>query len=169
MFELQPKLRGELLELRPLAPADFESLYQVASDPLIWDQHPDPSRSEKVGFRNFFDLALQSRGALLAIECATQAVIGCSRFHSFRERESDVTIGYTFLGRAYWGGRYNGEMKQLMLRHAFAYVRYVRFRIAEGNMRSRRAVEKLGAHLLGPEDHQDLGQIHVVYRIDRDR
>lgn len=169
MFELQPELRGELLLLRPLNTADFESLYQAASDPLIWEQHPDKTRSERAGFRTYFDKAIDSKGTLLAVDSRTQAVIGCSRFHGFRESHSDVTIGYTFLARAYWGGCYNGEMKHLMLRHAFQYVRYVQFRIGEQNIRSRRAVEKLGAQYLGPEDHQEYGQTHVLYRIDRER
>jgi RimJ/RimL family protein N-acetyltransferase len=167
MFEFQPELSGKLLRLRGLAVADFESLYQVASDPVIWEQHPDKARSERGGFRRFFDKAIDSGGTLLAIDRLNNAAIGCSRFHSFHEARSDVTIGYTFLARVCWGGTYNTEMKHLMLGHAFRLVQSVRFRIAEHNMRCRRAVEKLGASFLGPEDHQEFGQTHVVYAIDR--
>ena len=167
MFEFQPELSGKLIRLRGLVSADFESLYQVASDPVIWEQHPDKTRSEREGFRKFFDKAIDSGGTLLAMDAVSNAAIGCSRFHSLREAESDITIGYTFLARACWGGTCNTEMKHLMLGHAFRFVQSVRFRIAEHNMRSRRAVEKLGASFLGPEDHQEFGQTHVLYAIDR--
>jgi len=43
-FELQPILKGELIELRPLAPEDWDELFAVASDSLIWEQHPEPDR-----------------------------------------------------------------------------------------------------------------------------
>jgi len=43
-FELQPHLVGDLLEVRPLRPEDWESLFAVASDPLIWEQHPARDR-----------------------------------------------------------------------------------------------------------------------------
>ena len=164
MFDLQPTLVGECLTLRPLLAEDREALAAVASDPLIWAQHPDPARSTRTGFDRFFDQALESRGTLVAIEATTGQIIGCSRYHGHKPG-LEVTIGYTFLARAYWGGRYNGEMKRLMLRHAFHHVEAVKFRIAERNLRSRRAVEKLGALLVGPEDTPQFGQIHVIYRL----
>ena len=167
MFEFQPELRGQLVRLRGLKADDFEPLYKVASDPIIWEQHPDKTRSERAGFRRFFDKAIASGGTVLATDTVSNAGIGCSRFHSLREPASSVTIGYTFLAKACWGGTYNTEMKHLMLGHAFRFVQSVIFRIAEDNLRSRRAVEKLGASLLGPEDHQEFGQTHVVYAIDR--
>lgn len=170
MFEVQPQLTGKLVHLRPLQAADYDALYQVASDPRIWEQHPDKTRSQRDGFQEFFDKAIKSPGALLAIDIdiANATLIGCTRFHSLHEAESDVTIGYTFLSRAHWGAGFNTEMKHLMLGHAFEYVQTVRFRIAQHNLRSRRAVEKLGAICSGPEAHQEFGQTHILYRIERD-
>jgi RimJ/RimL family protein N-acetyltransferase len=144
-FDRQPTLRGTLLELRPLRPDDFEALFQVAADPLIWEQHPDHNRYQEAVFRAFFDEALASGGALVALDRATGAIIGSSRFHGYDAAQRVIEIGWTFLGRAYWGGRYNGEMKRLMIEHAFRWVRRVIFMIGPDNHRSRRAVEKIGA------------------------
>jgi RimJ/RimL family protein N-acetyltransferase len=143
-FDLQPVLNGELLELRPLSPEDFDDLFAVASDPLIWEQHPDNDRWQENVFRDFFRQALESGGALVAIDKRDGRIIGSSRYHGYNAGQSEVEIGWTFLARGYWGGRYNGEMKQLMLRHAFQFVDRVVFLVGLENWRSQRAVEKIG-------------------------
>lgn len=143
-FDSQPLLRGELLELRPLRVADFEALFAVAADPLIWEQHPEPLRYQEATFRAFFDEALASGGALVAVDRGSGRVIGSSRYHGYDAERGVVEIGWTFLARAYWGGRYNGEMKRLMLEHAFKAVKRVIFVIGPDNRRSQRAVEKIG-------------------------
>ncbi len=144
-FDYQPTLRGELLELRPLCAEDHDALYAVASDPLIWEQHPDKTRHQPAGFRAFFQEALASGGALVAIDTRTGSIIGSSRFHQYDEASAEVEIGWTFLARSYWGGIYNREMKRLMLAHAFRFVGRVVFLIDPRNIRSQRAVEKIGA------------------------
>jgi RimJ/RimL family protein N-acetyltransferase len=143
-FELQPVLKGARVQLRPLNAADYEALREVASDPLIWEQHPDQTRHQPEGFRVFFERAMASGGALLAIDAATQRVIGSSRFHGYDEAASEVEIGWTFLARTHWGGAYNREMKHLMLQHAFRFVRRVVLLVGSRNFRSQRAVEKIG-------------------------
>jgi RimJ/RimL family protein N-acetyltransferase len=143
-FKLQPSLKGDLLELRPLCADDFPSLYAVAADPLLWEQHPCPDRCRKDVFEVFFREALQSRGALIALDARDGRVIGSSRFHGYDEEKSEVEIGWTFLARSHWGGAYNGEMKRLMLRHAFRFVNSVIFVVGVRNFRSQRAVEKIG-------------------------
>jgi len=158
-FELQPTLIGELVELRPLRADDHAALYAVASDQLVWEQHPAKERAEVEGFRKFFDEAMASGGAFLAIDRKTGKVIGTSRFYGYDEGASEVEIGWTFLGRAYWGGRFNGEMKRLMLRHAFRFVKRVVFLIAPTNIRSQTAIQRIGAvrngsrHVRGTEHY----------------
>ena len=164
MLDLQPTLTGKHITLRPLAAHDFHEVFAAASDPLIWAQHPDPARGTRQGFPAFFDAALKSKGCLVAIDAARQSVIGWSRYSNYAAGER-VMIGYTFLTRSHWGGPANAEMKGLMLRHAFADVGEVLFTVAERNLRSRRAVEKLGAELAGAEDAPRWGQIHVIYRL----
>ena len=144
-FDLQPHLKGELTELRPLAPDDWADLFAVASDPLIWEQHPESDRHEEEVFRAFFKGALESGGAFVVIDRKTQRIVGSTRFHGYEPEKSEIEIGWTFLARKYWGERYNREMKQLMLAHAFQFVENVVFYVGENNVRSRKATEKIGA------------------------
>jgi RimJ/RimL family protein N-acetyltransferase len=154
---------GELVELRPLRAEDHAALYAVASDPLVWEQHPAKERSEVEGFRIFFEQAMASGGAFLVIDRATGKAIGSTRFFGYDEAASEVEIGWTFLARAYWGGRYNGEMKRLMLSHAFRFVNRVVLLIAPTNIRSQRAAERIGAVHKGSRHVR--GIEHFVFEI----
>src|ERR1700710_2959495 len=126
-FDLQPVLRGELLALRPLAEDDFDALFAVASDPLIWEQHPASDRYKEEVFREFFREAMESGGAFVVLDASDDRVIGSSRYLGYDPERSEIEIGFTFLARAYWGGACNREMKDLMLQHAFRFVRHVVF------------------------------------------
>jgi RimJ/RimL family protein N-acetyltransferase len=163
-FDLQPVLTGELLELRPLRANDFEELFGVASDPLIWEQHPERNRYQEPTFRAFFDEALLSRGALVAVDRDSGRIIGSSRYFGYDAEQSVIEIGWTFLARACWGGRYNGEMKRLMLEHAFRWVKRIIFIIGPDNRRSQRAVEKIGGVYAGTTTDAR-GQARVVYEL----
>ena len=140
-------LLGELVELRPLREDDWEALFQVASDPKIWEQHPNSDRHSRDVFRTFFREAIDSGGALVAVDRETQRIIGSSRFVWYDRDQRTIEIGWTFLVRDCWGGRYNREMKRLMLQHAFTFARRVVFVIGPDNLRSRRAIERIGAVL----------------------
>ena len=164
--DLQPVLEGELLTLRPLRPGDFDELFAVASDRLIWEQHPVRDRYREEVFREFFRTGLECRGALIALDRRDGQVIGSSRFYGYDAAKREVEIGWTFLARRCWGGRYNGEMKRLMLEHAFRFVDRVIFVIGPGNLRSRRAVEKIGAVLIGTRV-EETGRESVVYGLTK--
>ena len=144
-FELQPILKGELIELRPLKTDDWEELFVVASDSLIWEQHPEHDRYKKDVFRVFFKEAMESGGAFVIIDRKIQQIIGSTRFYGYDPEKSEIEIGWTFLARKYWGGRYNAEMKRLLLNHAFRFVESVVFFVGENNVRSQKAMEKVGA------------------------
>jgi len=144
-FDLQPNLKGELIDLRPLAPADWNDLFAVASDPLIWEQHPESDRYKEEVFKVFFREALESGGAFVVIDKKNQQIIGSTRYYGYDLEKSEIEIGWTFLTRKYWGGRYNREMKQLMLAHAFRFVENVVFFVGKKNLRSQKAMEKIGA------------------------
>ena len=148
-FDLQPHLKGELIELRPLASEDWDDLFAVASDSLIWEQHPERDRYKEGMFRVFFKEALESGGAFVIIDRETQQIIGSTRFYGYDPEKSEIEIGWTFLARKYWGGRYNREMKELLLAHAFKFVENVVFYVGETNIRSQKAMEKIGAIKLG--------------------
>jgi RimJ/RimL family protein N-acetyltransferase len=163
-FELQPTLKGDLLELRPLRPEDFDALYAVAADPLIWEQHPMKDRYQEDVFRAFFRDALASGGALIAMDSKDGRVIGSSRFHGYDSEKGEIEIGWTFLARSHWGGIYNREMKQLMLQHAFRFVKSVVFLVGPQNWRSQRAMEKIGGVRVGSRLDAS-GRDSIVYQI----
>lgn len=172
MLDRQPVLEGEHVTLRPLRAKDWDALFAVASDPLIWEQHPAHDRWREPVFRAFFEDALANRGALLVMDAKTGAVIGSSRFEGLEEAGGgSVEIGWTFLARSHWGGRWNHEMKRLMLAHALASVAEVRFLVGETNTRSRRALEKIGAQLTDRREERIMagGEIipHLTYAITR--
>ncbi len=165
-FELQPTLTGELLELRPLRADDFDALYAAASDPRIWEQHPESDRYTRDVFQRYFDGAMASGGAFLVIDRRTGSVIGSSRYHSYDEAAGEIEIGWTFLTREYWGGPYNREMKRLMLDHAFRFVERVVFLVGPTNTRSQRAMEKIGGMRAGMRANA-VGRESVVFVIRR--
>ncbi len=144
-FDLQPTLVGDLVELRPLRAEDFDALFAVASDPLIWEQHPASDRYQPDVFAKFFEEAMGTGGAFLALDRADGRVIGSSRYYGYDEAASEIEIGWSFLARSHWGGKYNGEMKQLMLAHAFEFVKSVVFLIGPNNIRSQTAIQRIGA------------------------
>jgi len=168
-FELQPHLVGELIEVRPLRPADWEGLFRVASDPLIWEQHPANDRYKEEVFKEFFREALESAGAFIVIDRKTQKIIGSSRYFGFDPGKSEIEIGWTFLARSHWGGRYNAELKRLMLGHAFKFVESVVFLIGPTNVRSQKAMEKIGGVLIERREKTIRGEIleQVVYQIKK--
>jgi N-acetyltransferase len=168
-FDLQPHLKSELIELRPLTPNDWDELFAVASDPPIWEQHPERDRYKEDVFRVFFKEALDSGGAFVIIDRKTQRVVGSTRFYGFDPKKSEIEIGWTFLARRYWGGRYNAEMKRLLLNHAFRFVDSVVFFVGEDNVRSQKAMETVGAIKVGTAtrtygDHPPARNLKYVMR-----
>jgi RimJ/RimL family protein N-acetyltransferase len=154
-FDLQPTLTGNLIEVRPLKPEDFDALFEAAGDPLIWEQHPESDRYKREIFQRYFDGAIESKGAFAVIERASGRIIGSSRYHNLNPAEREVEIGFTFLKREFWGGLYNRELKSLMLDHAFHFVDRVVFVVGENNLRSQKALEKIGARFLKRTERPD--------------
>jgi len=165
-FDLQPTLTGRLLELRPLRREDYDPLYRAASDPRIWEQHPESDRYKPDVFQRYFEGAMASGGAFAVLDRATGAIIGSSRYHAYDESASEIEIGWTFLTREHWGGTYNAEMKRLMLDHAFGFVARVVFLVGATNLRSQRAMEKIGGVRVGMRANA-VGRESVVFEIRR--
>ena len=157
MTNLQPTLENDLVMVRPLLVDDFEALYQAANDPKIWELHQNPDRYKRTIFQHFFEEAIASKGAFVIIDKATNKIIGSSRF-KFAEGSSDaIEIGWTFLSREYWGGRYNKSFKGLMIDYALQYFEYILFHVDQNNFRSQKAVKKLGGTLL--DKNGELGHL----------
>ncbi len=142
-------LEDDLIQLLPLQTADFEALYEAASDPLIWEQHPEKERYKKDVFQLYFDNAIASKSAFIMLDKKSGKVIGSTRYHDYKPESSSIGIGYTFLIRECWGGLYNQSSKKLLLNHAFQYVDKVFFQIGTNNIRSQKATMKLGAKKVG--------------------
>jgi hypothetical protein len=162
-------LQNELVTLTPLSNNDFEKLYLAASDPLIWEQHPQKDRYKKEVFSKYFEGALLSDTAFLVRNTATNEVIGCTRYYDINEPESKVGIGYTFFSRSTWGKGFNLASKHLMLKHAFQRVDTVLSLIGVQNIRSQIAIEKLGAKKGKTIDYQLESMIvpHFEYVINK--
>jgi RimJ/RimL family protein N-acetyltransferase len=168
-FELQPQLHNDLIRLEPLGAGDFEVLYAVASDPLIWEQHPSKDRYKREVFENFFKGAIESGGAFRIHDAVSGELIGSSRYYEHDEAQRKISIGYTFLARSHWASGHNRALKTLMLDHAFRFVDRVLFQVGVDNWRSRKAMEKLGGTYIGEEPVSYFGEAarpNVIFKID---
>ena len=167
--DFQPTLTGETVVVRPLQRADWPAMFKAASDPLIWELHPARDRYTEPVFRDFFENALASTMAFAFVARSDETIIGSGRYHAFDAERREIEIGWTFLTRAYWGGRTNVEIKRLMISHAFTFADTVVFWVGEANWRSRRAMEKIGG-VQRPgvvERTGNPGHRHVVFEIKK--
>ena len=171
IFDIQSyHLRNELIRLVPLQETDFEELYSVASNPLVWEQHPNPNRYKLEDFINYFKGAMESKGAFLILDATTNETVGCSRYYDYNETDSSVLIGYTFIGTKFWGKGYNKALKKLMLDYAFQSVDKIYFHIGAFNYRSQKAIEKIGAIKVDEfevEYYGETSKLNFVYLIQK--
>lgn len=169
-FDLQPRLSNALISIVPLQEDDFENLYAVAADPLIWEQHPNKNRYQKEVFEVFFKGAMESKGAFIVYDKETGSVVGSSRYYELDAENNSVAIGYTFIGRNFWGNGYNAALKKLMLDYALQFVDKVILHIGATNFRSQKATEKLGAIKINEIEIAYYGEPikwNFVYQIDK--
>lgn len=172
-MNLQPThLVNEEVQLEPLQPSHLDLLYAIASDPLIWEQHPNPDRYKKEIFEVYFKGAIDSKGAFLIKNAKSGEVIGCTRFYDYNAEDKSILIGYTFFARSYWGKGINHAVKRLMLHYAFNYVDKVIFHVGALNKRSQIAMERLGAIKTGEVEVAYFGEatkLNFVYTIVKDK
>lgn len=167
-FNLQPTLENEFVKIQPLKESDFEIVYAVASDPLIWEQHPNKDRYKRDVFETFFKGAIESGGAFLVFDKQTGEAIGSSRYYDYNFENKSILIGYTFFARSHWGSKYNPALKQLMIQYVFQYVDSVIFHIGANNIRSQKAIERLGALKIDELEVKYYGEeskLNFVYEI----
>lgn len=167
-MDLQPTLTHELVLLRPLLEDDFDDLYQVASDKLLWEQHPNSDRYQKEVFEDFFEKALDSKGAFVIIDQKNKNIIGSSRFYDFNSNEKSIIIGYTFIDRKFWGTAYNKTIKKIMLDYAFESIDTVYFHVGKTNFRSQKAMEKLGGKIVSYTTAPNGTTDNPVYAISKE-
>jgi len=168
MINIQPTLENEKVMLQPLAEDDFDSLFEAASDPKIWEQHPNKDRWKKEVFQTFFEGAMLSKGAFKITDKQTGKIIGSSRYYDYNEQESSIFIGYTFYTTATWGTGINKLVKKLMLDYILQFVDKVYFHIGAHNIRSQIAIGRIGAKKIAEQEVMYFGetkQLNFVYEI----
>lgn len=169
-INFQPILKNSLVTATPLQQTNFDDLYEAASDPLIWEQHPNKNRWQQQAFENYFAGALKSGGAFLVRDAKTNEIIGSSRYSDYDSQTNTVSIGYTFFVRSHWGKGYNYALKELMLHHIFQFVDTVKFYIGAVNKRSQISIERFGAIKTGEEETAYYGEsakLDYVYTITK--
>ncbi len=170
-FHHPPPLHNEKVTLVPLKATDFDELFALAGDPLVWIQHPNPNRYRRADFMKYFEGALDSKGAYKIADTVTGKTIGCSRFYGYDEATSVVLVGYTFYGHKYWGQGHNPAAKSLMLEYAFRFVKQVQLHVGAANLRSQIAVERLGAIKIEERVityYGELDSLNFVYALNRE-
>jgi len=170
-FSIQTRLKTENVKLVPLRTDDFEQLFAVASDPLVWEQHPNKDRYKREVFENFFQGAMESGGAFKIVEQNTGEVAGSTRFYDYNAEDNSIFIGYTFYGTKFWGSKLNPQVKKLMLDYIFQYVDKVNFHVGKDNIRSQKAMEKLGVRKVDEVNVAYFGEpekLNVVFEIRKE-
>ena len=170
-INIQPTLENENVILHPLQDKDFDDLYAVASDPKIWEQHPNKDRCKTEVFKVFFDGAMQSKGAFKIVNKASGNVMGSTRFYDHNQEENSISIGYTFYGREYWGKGFNHSVKSLMLDYIFQFVSKVHFHIGAENIRSQIAIGRLGTTKIDEQEIAYFGEqakLNYIYCLTKE-
>ena len=170
-FSIQPVLENQKYQLIPLQQGDFDLLYEVASDPEVWEQHPNKDRYKREVFQNFFKGAIESKGAFKIIDKISGEVLGSTRFYDFDESKKSIFIGYTFYGKNSWGKEINQQVKKMMLGYIFQFVETVYFHIGKENFRSQIAMERVGGRKIAEEEIAYFGEptrTNFVYEIKKE-
>jgi N-acetyltransferase len=156
VVDLRGRFEGRLAALEPLAVEHERGLYQAALDGELFKWLPEDLGGDRGQLRHWLQTAIDFGHMELEVPFAilsmrTGLPVGSTRFHELRLEHLRVEIGWTWLARSVWGSGINIECKLLMLTHAFERVgcRRVEFKTDARNMRSRGALEALGARFEG--------------------
>lgn len=170
-FTIQPTLENEKVIIYPLEEQDFEELHLVASNPEVWEQHPNKNRWQKEVFKNFFEGAIQSKGAFKVVDKTNATVIGSTRFYDYNKQEKSILIGYTFYAKLYWGKGINHAVKTTLLDYIFQFVSIVYFHIGADNVRSQIAINRLGVSKIKEQEVTYFGEqpkLNYVYKLTKE-
>jgi RimJ/RimL family protein N-acetyltransferase len=147
-----PLLKGPDVYLRFLAQTDREPLRRLARDERLWEFTKtlliDPTYDEQ--FDKYFNeaLAVASPGGQPFTIHATgdDSLLGMTRVYDVDLKVKKATIGFTWYIPAVWGKIHNKQCKLLLLQYLFEKRGLMRvdFKVASQNIRSQRAVMKIG-------------------------
>ncbi|GGB32887.1 amino acid acetyltransferase [Sphingomonas metalli] len=145
-----PTLIGRHVTLRPLAEADLPALVEAARTGDLWNIFYANVAMMKTPER-WWTAAMHEqdvgRARLFAVEAADGRVVGTTRFMRMAPAHRRLEIGGTFYAVAVQRTGVNTEAKRMLLGHAFETLgcQCVQIRTDALNLRSQRAIERLGA------------------------
>ncbi len=145
-------LRGRHVCLQFLTESHREILRPLAKDERIWEYTKTLLLTDNYNqqFDNYFNEALTfpAMGAqtFAIVTVADDRMIGMTRAYDLDRRVRKVTIGHTWYVPEVWGKAHNKECKLLLLTYLFDTLGLERvdFKVASQNIRSQKAVEKIG-------------------------
>jgi RimJ/RimL family protein N-acetyltransferase len=141
-------LENEVVFLRQTVEEDFDELYNQGGIKEIWEQHSNIDRYKKNKFWEYFNGGLNNDlGCFTLISKKENRIVGWSRFYNYNKNELSIRIGYTFIGKGYWGTNINYNTKKVMLDYVFTFLEVIYFDVYEKNIRSQKSILKLGCFL----------------------
>ncbi|CAI6241227.1 GNAT family N-acetyltransferase [Bacillus subtilis] len=145
------ELTGELIRVVPMDKSHIQGLYEAAKDENIW-AHLPKTITTLHDMEAFVEEALQTK------ECGTEfpfviihresgKIVGTTRFLYMSSASRSLEIGWTWFHPSVWGTSVNSECKYLLLQYCFERLNTIRvqFKTDERNIRSQKAIERLGA------------------------
>ena len=147
------KLSGQYVYMELLTAAHIPVLRQLAKNEAIWeftrgiliDDNYDRNFDEYIGLATDKN-AIGGQEAFVIRQTTDNAIMGMTRFYDINPKDKKLAIGYTWYVPAVWGRIHNKECKLLLLNYVFETLGWTRveFHIAGQNLRSQKAVEKIG-------------------------
>ena len=174
-------LEGRYISLEPLQSAHRETIRALARDERIWEYTRGLLLNDTFNsqFDRYFDTALElvaKGGQSYVIRLKENGdIIGMTRIYDVEPKDKRLAIGYTWYVPGVWGMAYNKDCKLVLLQYAFETLQYTRveFFVAHQNIRSQKAVEKIGGvkeGVLRNHGYRNDGSVRhtVVYSIISD-
>lgn len=154
-IDVSPTLENEFVLLSPLTLKNYQELIPVASQEKLVQYSPSDIYTPET-LQNYVTIALEQKERMISIpfiifDKTRQQYAGSTRYMNIHWKNKVLEIGSTWIGKEFQGSGLNTQMKHLMIDYAFDIMDFekVEFRIDERNIRSRKAVEKLGGILEG--------------------
>jgi len=143
-------LEGNTVQLIPLELHHLEELYTLASDKELWRLVPSDCSERETFFTNYTQ-AIKARAQglqypFVIVNKETGQYMGSTRFFEMYELDKKLEIGWTWITQEYWGTTVNLECKLLLMTYCFEVlqVNRVQLKTKDTNIRSRKAIEKIG-------------------------
>lgn len=143
-------LKGDEIKLLPLEKEHLEDLFLAASNKEIWELTSVDYSVEEIFYPNFNNaMNDRKKGTVypfIIVHKHSNKIIGTTRFLEIYPNDKKIEIGVTWIMKEYWGTTVNLECKLLLLNYCFENLKTnrVQFRAKDNNVRSRKAIEKIG-------------------------